>query len=111
MDYILWIRDLIAANRLHDFYTSSIWLKLRAEVLESDRHECQRCKKRGFYKRADTVHHEQYVKKYPELALSKTYIYNGEERRNLTSLCHTCHEGVHDYRRMKKQKPLTEERW
>ena len=63
-----WVRDLIEAEKLHAFYTSTIWLKLRAEVLEEDKHECQHCRARGFYKRANHVHHVNYIKKHPELA-------------------------------------------
>jgi len=106
-----WIQSLIDVNNLHEFYTSSSWLKVRAEVLEDYKSECQHCKQRGFYKRADTVHHVQYVKKHPELVLNKTFEYEGKEHKNLIPLCHACHEHVHDYRRKKKEKPLTEERW
>lgn len=106
-----WVQDLIEKNNLHVFYTSRLWLNLREEVLREHKYECQRCKERGFYKRADTVHHQKYVKKRPELALSKTYVFEGKEYKNLIPLCHNCHEEVHDYRRKKKKKLLTEERW
>ncbi len=106
-----WVQSLVDSNNLHDFYTSSAWLRLRAEVLEEYKYECQHCKQRGFYKKADTVHHVQFVKKHPMLALSKTYIYDGKWYKNLVPLCHACHEQVHDYRRKRKEKPLTEERW
>ncbi len=106
-----WVQSLIDDNNLHEFYTSSAWLRLRAEVLNEYKHECQHCKDKGFYTRADTVHHVQFVKKHPDLALSKTYIYNGKEYINLMPLCHSCHELVHDYRRKKKKEQLTEERW
>ena len=105
------VQSLIDANKLHDFYICSAWLKLRAEVLEEHKSECQHCKQKGFYKKADTVHHVQYVRKHPELALSKTYIYKGIEHKNLIPLCHDCHERTHDYRRKNIKKPLTEERW
>ncbi len=105
------VQSLIDSNKLHDFYTCSAWLKLREDVLQEHKYECQHCKQRGFYKKADTVHHVQYVRKHPELALSKTYIYNGKEYNNLVPLCHACHEHVHDYRRKESKKPLTEERW
>lgn len=106
-----WIRKLIDENNLHAFYTNSEWLKLRADVLDEHKNECQRCKERGFYTKANTVHHVQYVKKHPELALSKTYIYQGKEYKQLLPLCHSCHEEVHGYRQKVKKKPLTEERW
>jgi 5-methylcytosine-specific restriction endonuclease McrA len=106
-----WIRKLLEANNIHTFYTSSEWLKLRADVLDEYKHECQHCKAKGFYTKANTVHHVQYVKKHPELALSKVYIYRGKEYRQLIPLCHNCHEITHGYRVAKKENPLTEERW
>lgn len=107
-----WIKSLISDDNLHEFYTSTVWLHLRAEVLEEDRHECQDCKTRGFYTRATTVHHDRYVKKYPHLALSKMYVdQQGKVRRQLISLCHNCHERRHQHRQKEKPKPLTEERW
>lgn len=106
-----WIQKLIDQDRLHDFYVSKEWLKLRAEVLADDKNECQQCKSRGFYKKANTVHHRQYVRKHPRLALSKFYLFQGKEVRNLISLCHDCHEEVHGYRQKEKKEPLTPERW
>jgi Predicted restriction endonuclease len=106
-----WVQALIDSNNLHAFYVSAYWLRLRSEVLLEYKHECQHCKEQGYYKHADTVHHVQYVRKHPRLALSKTYIFEGKERRNLIPLCHNCHEEVHGYRQKKKKKLLTEERW
>src|SRR5574344_1661466 len=90
----IWVQKLIDQDRLHDFYVSSLWLNLRKEVLAEDKCECQQCKDRGWYKKADTVHHRQYVRKHPRLALSKFYMFQGKEVRNLVSLCHDCHEEV-----------------
>lgn len=106
-----WVQSLIDKNRLHDFYISVYWERLRREVLADDKYECQHCKRRGFYKRADTVHHVQYIRKHPSLALSKVYIFQGKEYRNLISLCHACHEAAHGYRQKEKPAPLTPERW
>lgn len=107
-----WIQQLINTNNLHEFYTSSQWLRLRAEVLQEYKYECQHCKARGFYTKADTVHHDRYVKKYPWLALSKVWIDSqGNERKQLIPLCHNCHELAHHHRQKKKEKPLTPERW
>lgn len=107
-----WINELIEKDNLHVFYTSTVWLKVRAEVLKEDKNECQHCKARGFYTKANHVHHVNYVKKRPELALSKWYVdWEGNMGRNLISLCRNCHERIHDYRRTKKKKFLTEERW
>jgi len=107
-----WIRRLISEDRLHEFYVSPEWRKLRKEILREHKKDgCFDCKAKGFYRKADTVHHVQYVKNYPELALSKTYIYQGKEYHNLIPLCHDCHEARHGYRQKEKKKPLTEERW
>lgn len=106
-----WVQDLLDTNNIHKFYVSGPWLRLRVEVLQEYKYECLHCKDRGYYKRADIVHHVQYVRKHPRLALSKTYLFQGKERRNLIPLCHACHEIVHGYRKKKKEKPLTEERW
>lgn len=106
-----WVRELINNNNIHAFYTSRLWINLRDEILKENKYECQRCKEKGFYTKATHVHHVQYVKNHPELVLSKTYVYQGKEYRNLVPLCHHCHEEVHDYRQKVKKKPLTKERW
>lgn len=106
-----WVSKLIEENRLEKFYNSKEWRKLRKEVLAEYKGECQRCKKRGFYTKANTVHHVQYVKKHPRFALSKTYTFQGKVYQNLIPLCHDCHEEVHGYRRKVNIQLLTEERW
>lgn len=106
-----WISRLIANDKLEEFYNSPLWRKLRKEVLEEYKYECQDCKAKGFYKKADTVHHQQYVRKHPRLALSKTYIFQGIVYVNLVPLCHDCHEKRHGYRQQEKKEPLTVERW
>ena len=105
------IRNCIKINNLHAFYNSPDWRHLRRDVLAMDKQECQMCKKRGKYTRATTVHHVNYVKVHPELALSIYYTWQGVQKRNLLSLCHDCHEEVHGYRKPARQQPLTEERW
>lgn len=106
-----WISKLIAEDRLDKFYNSPQWRKLRKEVIAENKNECQDCKARGYYTKANTVHHEQHVRNHPRLALSKTYIFRGKEYINLVPLCHDCHERRHEYRQKEKKKPLTEERW
>lgn len=94
------------------FYKTYEWKKLRKEVLKHDKHECQLCKKRGYYRRANTVHHVMPIEEYPELALFKTYVdKDGKEKRNLISLCRECHEREHEYRWPERPEPLTPERW
>ena len=106
-----WIQRLINEGRLHEFYTSSWWLNLREEVLIEFKYECQDCKARGYYRKATHVHHVQYVKKHPRLALSKVYVFQDKVYINLVPLCHNCHELRHGHRQKEKRKPLTEERW
>lgn len=100
-----------AETDIHTFYTWGKWKQIRKEVLQQDKYECQMCKRRGRYTKATTVHHVNYVKKHPELALEKYYTWHGQKKRNLISLCHDCHEEVHGYRKKEEKKPLTEERW
>lgn len=112
IDLTTWIHQLQQDNKLYRFYKSKPWLILKAEVLTELNYECQHCKDKGIITRAVTVHHEQHVKRHPHLALSKTYEYQGKTYRNLTPLCHDCHDAVHGRMQYKpKPKPLTEERW
>lgn len=97
--------------KTNPFYVSKEWRKLRKEVLSDDKGECQQCKSRGKYTKANTVHHVNYLNLHPELALEKFYQDDeGNIKRNLISLCHACHEEVHGYRQQPKEY-LTEEKW
>ena len=82
------ILELVALGRLHEFYTSGAWLRLRREVLAADHNECQACKRKGRYSRATVVHHINHVKRRPDLALCMWFDDHGHRRRNLESLCH-----------------------
>ena len=107
-----WITKLIKENRLHDFYVSKYWRRLRKEVLEDYKKDgCIDCKAKGFYTKASHVHHNQFVRRHPRLALSKTYTFKGREYKNLVCLCHDCHEQRHGYRQKEKKEVLTKERW
>lgn len=90
-----WIEELIDVDELWRFYKSKEFRKLKEEVLREQHHECQVCKEKGILTKADTVHHIQYVRNHPELALSKTYTYMGREHRNLIAICRSCHNKVH----------------
>lgn len=93
------------------FYWTKEWRRLRKEILKEDKAECQRCKEKGYYKKATHVHHVNYVEYHPELALSKYYAsIDGKEKRNLISLCFDCHEKIHAKEKEVKES-LTEERW
>ena len=93
---------------VHVFYTSRPWRKCRAAVLELDKYECQICRDRGRYSRATHVHHVNELKHRPDLALSIT---DETGKRNLVSLCGSCHENAHNSLRQRVKKPVTPERW
>ena len=94
------------------FYESKEWRRLRKAVLIEDKYECLHCKQKGKYTRAVVCHHVNYLKLHPELAIEKYYKNDdGVVKRNLISLCHLCHEHIHEWIQKEKPKPLTIERW
>lgn len=108
---IAFVKECIRRGNLHSFYNSQQWKQTRRKVLQMDKYECQICKSHGRYTKATTVHHINYVKKHPELALEVEYSWKGRRKRNLISLCHDCHEEVHGHRKKSLAEPLTKERW
>ena len=93
---IKWIQDLIAQDSLWKFYKSKEFMKVKTNVLKRQHYECQVCRDRGIITRATTVHHVQFVRTHPELALSEYYIdENGEKHRNLLAVCKSCHNKIH----------------
>ena len=118
-----WIKELIKKDELWKFYKSEQWLRLKQEVLEENHYECRICRNRGVVKRYDvdkdgqkrllsTVHHVQWLKKYPELALSKTYTWKGKEYPNLIPVCKACHNKCHKEKGYRKPKEFWQsERW
>lgn len=111
--YLAWIKQLIINDNLILFYKDKPWLDLRQDVLDDYHNECQDCLSRGHLVRAVTVHHEEEVKRRPDLALSKTYKDDqGKERRQLTPLCDRCHNRRHGRFCPAEQRPqLNKERW
>lgn len=107
--------DLVGTGREHEFYCSTAWHHKRNSILKRDRHECQICKAKGKYKKAELVHHVLHLKDRPDLALADTYPgEDGQEHRQLISVCKECHETVCHPERMRKnskEKFQTEERW
>lgn len=103
--------ELISQGREAAWYNSKAWRTVRDQVLALDNHECQRCKARGKYARAEIVHHVKHLKDRPDLALS---VWDGGERQ-LVSLCRACHEALHPERAVTPRKgggdPVTLERW
>lgn len=94
-----WIQQLIRDNNVHEFYTSSIWRKTQARILQKQHYECQRCKSKGLVTKARTVHHKQHLRAHPELAL---------DDNNLEAICERCH---YDEHHRKKPGFMNEERW
>lgn len=114
IELVEWINTLIKEKKLNKFYMSKEFLKLKKEVLEEQHYECQICKEAGRITKADTVHHVQFVRKYPSLALSKYYTYKGKRYRNLIAVCKSCHNKLHPEKhqtKIKKEKFTNEERW
>lgn len=100
------LRQLIASGSVHEFYVSSEWRHLRAEVLREQKNECQEHKKRGGYARANHVHHVNHLRNHPELALSEWYLdSHGIPQRNLIAVCKCCHETVCHPERLRHSKP------
>ena len=112
----LWVQGLIKdcakLGNMAGFYEHRYWRRLRKEVLVADKYECQHCKAKGKYTKANTVHHVNYLKLHPELALETHYKDDdGNVKRQLISLCHNCHEEIHKWVQKEKEESLTIERW
>ena len=69
------------------FYWTKEWRETRVLALRRDKNECQHCRKKGKYRRAECVHHIKEVKHVPRLALTLS---------NLISLCNQCHNIEHE---------------
>lgn len=112
---VQWINKLIEEDKLWKFYKSKQWIQLRTEVLEEHHNECYICRQQGKITRADTVHHVNYVREKPQLALSKYYIdNNGNKQLNLIPICKACHNHLHYKDKLGKlheDKFTNEERW
>lgn len=106
-----WIQELDKDGKLYKFYKSKEWLERKEAVLAEAHYECVKCKEKGRISRAVEVHHVQWVKRYPELALSRTYQYKGKTYQNLLPLCHSCHDEEHDRFGHEKKKQFNDERW
>ena len=108
------IKKIVASGDVSLFYRTYDWKRRRAEVMALDKRECQHCKAKGKYTPAKLVHHVNHLRDRPELALSIWYVDGmGVKRRQLVSLCDTCHEEQHP-ERMRQYKPkehVTKEMW
>lgn len=104
------IEDGKQQDDLSLFYTSKEWRRLRRKVMQTFKYECQPCKERGTYVKAEILHHHREVRDYPALALSEYYKDGkGEQQRNLIPVCDDCHKAIHN--KSVYTEPLTLERW
>ncbi len=89
-----------------NFYKTGAWVRKRAEILERDNHECQRCKGAGGYSKGNVVHHIKHLEDRPDLALDDD---------NLMTVCERCHNILHPERlrtpEASKRRQITPERW
>ena len=93
----------IERRELMKFYKSREWMSLRLQALKRDNYECQICKEKGRYHKAENVHHIKEILTHPYLSLTLN---------NLLCLCISCHNEVHDRKpRERKQTFTNEERW
>lgn len=104
-ELVKWINELIEKDELWRFYKSTEFRRLKEEVLREQHYECQECKKLGKITEAEIVHHVQFVRKYPELALSKYYTYKGKQYKNLVALCKPHHNKAHPEKMKIRIKP------
>lgn len=100
-ELVSWIKQLIKEDKLYKFYKSKEFIAVREDVLKDFHFECQECLKKRpkQYTRADTVHHVQFVRKHPELALSRYYAYKGKCYLQLKPVCKQCHNKLHPEKR------------
>lgn len=100
------VEALVHADRLRLFYKRKEWRHKRAQILERDNHECQKCKARGRQSQATCVHHIKHLDARSDLALVDS---------NLISLCDSCHNQEHPEKlrryTVSKREHITEERW
>lgn len=74
-----------------NFYKSKSWKRKRIIILKRDDYQCQECKRYGKNREATTVHHI--------IPLAWCLIFNKAlalVEINLISLCHACHDKMHD---------------
>lgn len=109
---VLWLNELIAEDRLSEFYTSRPWRRVRGLAFERDHYECQECRRNGRLTllvkpmqqaRPGEVqgigHHKKPLRLHPELALDVS---------NIESLCWACHNKIE---KTNEANELTEEFW
>lgn len=106
-------QDILSGN-YDRLYNTQDWARKRVSILKRDCNECQRCLgkyvgghpiKRIKITTANTVHHIVEMKDDPSRMLDDD---------NLVSLCHDCHDIIHDRKPVnfnRKRKIVSDERW
>lgn len=74
-------------DKYKKFYKSSRWKFLRSHVLKRDNYVCQECIKENKLTVCNTVHHIVSIKEDFSKALDED---------NLITLCHECHNKIHE---------------
>ena len=94
------------ASKARAFYRSVAWQWVRKYVLWRDHFECQHCKAKGRYRKAQCVHHVKSRETHPKLALTAA---------NLVSLCFACHNAAHPEKlrstKQVKRRAVAPEKW
>lgn len=107
------LQRLIDDGHAEKFYSWKSWGKVRQEVFKLDHWECQKCKRKGRYRKGYIVHHIKHLKDRPDLAMSVFDPETGE--RQLETVCKECHEEEHPESlkqfNFEPKIPVTEERW
>lgn len=108
--------ECIAKNDMFPFYNRKVWRDLSKKLIKEQHNECEMCRRKGKLttknnSRRLLVHHIFEVKDYPQYALSKWVVINGERKQNLIVLCDECHENEHKRFGEKKEKFTNQERW
>lgn len=70
-----------------NLYKTQKWQRQRERVLRRDEYLCRECRRYGRTTPATTVHHIYPLEQYPEWKLASW---------NMISLCHECHNKMHD---------------
>lgn len=95
-------RILSEDTKLYRCYQISQWKRVRELALSRDRFECQDCKDKGLYSRAEDVHHILELKERPDLFL---------DTNNIVSLCKDCHNKRHKRFQYTEKEFENEEKW
>lgn len=118
MDLVSFIRKCEKENTMYKFYKLKSWIRLRDNILLESHNECYDCKQNGILtigtkENPLEVHHVNFVRVRPELALSKYYLdSDGKLKLNLVALCHKCHDKRHSrFGNNIKRGFINEEKW